>query len=145
MDPLAEKNYSISPYAHCLNNPVNRIDPDGRLAPLVIFAGKAANSAGIDLFAQLSVNMSVGSQGFGDALKSVDWTSVGASAVTAGLAAPGMSTVAKVVTARVALLDTSTDVSINNGVKGDHGSNNISVPAPKHIQPPKAKRYWNLY
>ncbi|MFT4072951.1 MAG: RHS repeat-associated core domain-containing protein [Dysgonamonadaceae bacterium] len=30
MDPLAEKYYSISPYAYCNNNPVNAIDPDGR-------------------------------------------------------------------------------------------------------------------
>ncbi|MDR0863484.1 MAG: DUF4329 domain-containing protein [Candidatus Symbiothrix sp.] len=30
MDPLAEKYYSISPYAYCLNNPVRYIDPDGR-------------------------------------------------------------------------------------------------------------------
>jgi RHS repeat-associated protein len=29
MDPLAEKYYSVSPYAYCANNPVNRIDPDG--------------------------------------------------------------------------------------------------------------------
>jgi RHS repeat-associated protein len=29
-DPLAEKYYSISPYAYCGNNPVNNIDPDGR-------------------------------------------------------------------------------------------------------------------
>jgi RHS repeat-associated protein len=28
-DPLAEKYYSISPYAYCANNPLNRIDPDG--------------------------------------------------------------------------------------------------------------------
>jgi len=31
-DPLAELNYSVSPYAFCGNNPINRIDPDGRLA-----------------------------------------------------------------------------------------------------------------
>ena len=29
MDPLAEKYYSISPYAYCAGNPVNRIDPNG--------------------------------------------------------------------------------------------------------------------
>jgi RHS repeat-associated protein len=28
-DPLAEKYYSISPYAFCNNNPVNFVDPDG--------------------------------------------------------------------------------------------------------------------
>jgi RHS repeat-associated protein len=30
MDPMAEKYYNTSPYAQCLNNPVNNIDPDGR-------------------------------------------------------------------------------------------------------------------
>jgi RHS repeat-associated protein len=30
MDPLAEKYYSISPYAWCGNNPVRFVDPDGR-------------------------------------------------------------------------------------------------------------------
>ena len=29
MDPLAENNYSISPYAYCSDNPAIRIDPDG--------------------------------------------------------------------------------------------------------------------
>jgi RHS repeat-associated protein len=29
IDPLAEKYYSISPYAYCLNNPVKFVDPDG--------------------------------------------------------------------------------------------------------------------
>jgi len=30
VDPLAEKHYNISPYAYCSNNPMSRIDPDGR-------------------------------------------------------------------------------------------------------------------
>ena len=30
VDPLAEKYYSTSPYAYCLNNPVKYIDPDGK-------------------------------------------------------------------------------------------------------------------
>ena len=29
-DPLAEKYYSISPYAYCAGDPINKIDPDGR-------------------------------------------------------------------------------------------------------------------
>ena len=31
VDPLAEKHYSISPYVYCSGNPVNRIDPDGKI------------------------------------------------------------------------------------------------------------------
>lgn len=31
MDPHAEMYYSISPYAYCKGNPVNAIDPDGKL------------------------------------------------------------------------------------------------------------------
>ena len=31
VDPHAEKYYSVSPYVYCKGNPVNAIDPDGRL------------------------------------------------------------------------------------------------------------------
>jgi len=31
MDPLCEKYYSISPYAYCHNNPINKFDPDGNI------------------------------------------------------------------------------------------------------------------
>lgn len=35
IDPLAEKYYHVTPYSYCAGNPVNMIDPDGRL---VVFA-----------------------------------------------------------------------------------------------------------
>ncbi len=36
MDPLAEKYYSVSPYAYCLNNPIKNVDPDGRFVGTII-------------------------------------------------------------------------------------------------------------
>jgi RHS repeat-associated protein len=30
MDPMTEKYYNVSPYAYCVNNPVNAIDPNGK-------------------------------------------------------------------------------------------------------------------
>lgn len=45
MDPLAEKYYSISPYACVANNPVNRIDPDGRDI-VVLHSPKSAGGFG---------------------------------------------------------------------------------------------------
>jgi hypothetical protein len=30
IDPMCEKYYWISPYVYCKNNPIIRIDPDGR-------------------------------------------------------------------------------------------------------------------
>ena len=47
LDPLAEKYYSISPYAWCGNNPVNRIDPDGRDYIITINRDKDGNITGI--------------------------------------------------------------------------------------------------
>lgn len=31
VDPLAEKYYNVSPYAYCMNDPVNYVDPDGKV------------------------------------------------------------------------------------------------------------------
>ncbi|MDR0834670.1 MAG: RHS repeat-associated core domain-containing protein, partial [Candidatus Symbiothrix sp.] len=36
IDPLAEKYYSVSPYAYCLNNPVKYVDPDGRVPRIYV-------------------------------------------------------------------------------------------------------------
>jgi hypothetical protein len=45
VDPLAEKYPDVSPYAYCLNNPVNAIDPDGREKIIVVGnQGKSPNS-----------------------------------------------------------------------------------------------------
>ena len=38
-DPLCEKNYGISPYVYCGNDPVNSIDPDGRSGLKVLLKG----------------------------------------------------------------------------------------------------------
>ena len=39
MDPLCEKDYGISPYAYCENDPVNAIDTDGRSGLKVLLKG----------------------------------------------------------------------------------------------------------
>jgi hypothetical protein len=45
---LAEKYNNISPYAYCANNPVNFVDPDGRIpAPVVAALISAAIGAGM--------------------------------------------------------------------------------------------------
>jgi RHS repeat-associated protein len=53
MDLLCEKYYSVSPYAYCGNNPINRIDPDGRADFWV--NGKVVGNDGIDDQRVLSV------------------------------------------------------------------------------------------
>ena len=37
VDPMAGKYYSISPYAYCVNNPVNVVDPDGKDGILIVY------------------------------------------------------------------------------------------------------------
>lgn len=44
VDPLAEKYPGVSPYAYCLNNPLNIIDPDGRDIIILIFGSNDTES-----------------------------------------------------------------------------------------------------
>ncbi len=115
IDPLADKYYSISPYAWCLGNPINRIDPDGRVAPLIIMLGKGAIGALIDASSQVLVSMANGKT-FNESMSNIDYTSVGASFVTSALTMPGMSTTVKVATtAEVVTTDALVDIN-NQGV-----------------------------
>ena len=50
IDPLAEKYYSISPYAYCANNPVNAIDPDGRDGNIIVCGNNITISANIYIY-----------------------------------------------------------------------------------------------
>lgn len=40
MDPLCEKNYSISSYSYCAGNPVNLVDPDGQDVAVLVIDGQ---------------------------------------------------------------------------------------------------------
>ena len=49
-DPLSEKYYGISPYAFCHDNPINRIDPDGRADWELVLKGALTTAAGASTF-----------------------------------------------------------------------------------------------
>lgn len=44
VDPLAEKYYNVSPYAYCMNDPVNYVDPDGKEKKEYLTADEVRNS-----------------------------------------------------------------------------------------------------
>ena len=50
MDPLCEKYYHISPYAYCINSPVNVIDKDGKRAEVSIRDNSITISSTIVMF-----------------------------------------------------------------------------------------------
>ena len=52
VDPMAEKYYGISPYAYCVGDPINCIDPDGRDARIFIDGNNITISASVVLTGQ---------------------------------------------------------------------------------------------
>ena len=52
VDPLAELDYSVSPYVYCGNNPLNYVDPDGRIR-IKLEASFSMNSGFIGMAAKV--------------------------------------------------------------------------------------------
>lgn len=92
MDPSCEQYYSLSPYAYCAANPVNLVDPDGNNPFL-----SGAVSALVDFGLQVGVKMFEGN-GFFDAVKGIDYSSVVAAGIEGAIApSTAWGRVAKVV------------------------------------------------
>lgn len=120
VDPMAEKYYSISPYAYVMNNPMKFVDPTGEI-PILVFAipivVKFVAGAAIDATAQTVVNMATGDD-LMTAMSKIDGTEVLASGAFSSLTAPGVSTSSKLVVGTTALtMDAVSDISIANGEK----------------------------
>ena len=112
-DPLADKNFSISPYLYCNGDPINFVDKDGKIAWPII---AAIIGGGIDLATQVSTNLIKG-QSFMKALGNVDVTSVFASAATSALLGPAAGARAKIAAVTINAADAAVDANINDGIR----------------------------
>ncbi len=56
-DPLAAKYPNVSPYAYTVNNPINAVDPDGRL--VIFINGQHNNNAGLYYWRQIGFDLRV--------------------------------------------------------------------------------------
>lgn len=114
VDPLCEKFYNVSPYVYCDDNPISRMDPDGK-SPVI----GALIGGGLDFAAQVVGGM-VSGQSFSEAAAHVNWVSVGTAAL-AGAAGVGIASKLKQVSniekmSKVASI--STEVAIDGGAGG---------------------------
>lgn len=129
-DPMAEKYHRSSPYAYCLGNPVNNVDPDGNVVwfiPLV----KGLAGAAIDAGAQITVSMAMG-KNFKESIKELDLTSIGASFVSSALLSPGLSSAtkatkgAKVAAVGLNVANAAVDYTYKDGVTFVLGDNSYN-------------------
>lgn len=112
-DPKADDYHWLSPYSYCAGDPINFVDPDGKLAlPLMT----AIIGATIDLTTQISINLIEG-QSFVDALCNVDVTSVVASGLTSMLLVPGVGSSAKITAGAINAADAAVDIRLNGDIK----------------------------
>lgn len=97
---LKAHNFTLlSPYSYCAANPIAYIDPTGNIIQLIpAILGGAIAGACIDIGIQVTVNMAIKDNSFADALKEVDFVSVGKSAIT-GAFTGIFSNISKVTTA----------------------------------------------
>ena len=119
MDPMAEKYYSVSPYAFCSNNPVNFVDWDGDF-PLVANLVGGIASVAVDYTGQVIANVVHDKEVSTSAFLNVD---VGDMAISFGEGfVTGGGNIVKKVATKVAVAVVSevarnaVDVKVGNGV-----------------------------
>ncbi len=118
MDPMAEKYYSVSPYAFCSGNPVNFVDVDGGFPLLANLVGGIA-SAAVDYTGQVIANVVYDKRVSASAFSNID---IGDVAISFGEGfVTGGGNIVKKVATKVAVAVVSevacnaVDVEVGNG------------------------------
>ena len=102
-DSMAGKYLWISPYSYCLNDPVNRFDPNGSVVAQLF---GAAVGATVELTSQVAINFILGDSLL-DSFKNVDWIDVGVAAAEGAITA-GTSAIKSVASRTLVRVATST-------------------------------------
>jgi len=128
VDPLAEKYYSISPYAYCANNPINYIDPDGKQYGFPSPNTTSWQGAGADYIAQKTIkekSSSIAASAFKEVITNTDLNDaiVIATTITRGSKAinadgTSTSTIDKVAAVAGVLIPVVSGSAVKNAIKG---------------------------
>lgn len=117
VDPMVEKIYYCNPYNYCLNSPIKFVDKDGKLPVIVVPIIKGVLGGALDYGVQVGLNMLQGSS-FSKAVDKVDWTSVGAAALSSAMGTVGTSTAMKLITqGTIVAADAMVDITIDQGLE----------------------------